>query len=88
MLQQTNSLVEITEFVYDRMNVLIKCPSLKQTLLRYSILNTNEKAIRKGSFSGESIQLNLFHVPDGKYLFNLFDDQGSAFSLPFVKQAD
>lgn len=88
MLQNTITSVEITELVYDRMNVLIKCPSLKKSLLRYCIFNTSHKPIRKGSFLGESIQLNLFHVPDGKYLFNLFDDQGSEFSLPFVKQAD
>ncbi|MEI8074703.1 MAG: hypothetical protein WCH78_08140 [Bacteroidota bacterium] len=80
--------IEINEFVYDRLNVLIKSSSLKKTLLHYCIFNTNQKQIRKGSFVGESIQMNLFHIPDGKYIFNLFDDQGIEISLPFVKQAE
>lgn len=88
MLQNTITSVEITALVNDRMNVQIKCPSLKKTLLRYCIFNTSNKPIRKGSFLGESVQLNLFHVPDGKYFFNLFDDQGLEFSLPFEKQAE
>jgi hypothetical protein len=36
---------------------------------------------------GECIQLNLFHLKEGKYLFNLLNDQGAEITLPFVKKA-
>jgi hypothetical protein len=87
MLSKPVTSLEITQVVFDHMQVWIKCPVLKKTHLRYSILNINNKAIRKGSFMGESIQLNLFLIPDGSYFFNLFNDQGTEITLPFVKKA-
>jgi hypothetical protein len=87
MLTNSISSLEITQVVIDHMQVWIKCPLLKKSNLRYSILNTNNTPIRKGSFMGETIQLNLFHIPDGSYFFNLFNDQGTEISLPFIKKA-
>jgi len=82
------SKLEITEIVFDLMNVRIKCPSLKKSNLRYSILNSNNTALRKGSFVGENIQLNLYLIPDGKYFFKLYhEEEGTEFSLPFLKKA-
>jgi hypothetical protein len=87
MLTMSVSSLEITQIVFDHMQVWIKCPLLKKMNLRYHILNSNNTAIRKGSFMGECIQLNLFHLPDGKYLFNLLNEQGAELALPFVKKA-
>jgi hypothetical protein len=87
MLSMTVSSLEITQVVFDHMQVWIKCPVLKKSLLRYSILNHSKSAVRKGSFMGEAIQLNLVHIPDGNYFFNLHNDQGTEISLPFVKKA-
>ena len=87
MQSNSNALLEINQVVIDKLHVWIKCPQLKQTQLRYCISNSNKSAIRKGSFSGETIQLNLLLIPDGNYLFNLFNDQGTEYSMPFVKKA-
>ncbi len=87
MLTMSVSSLEITQIVFDHMQVWIKCPHLKKMNLRYHILNTSNMAIRKGSFMGECIQLNLFHLQDGKYKFNLLNDQGAEITLPFVKKA-
>jgi hypothetical protein len=76
---------EITEVVSDRMYVLIKCPILKNKPLTYKITNTNNYAVRKGGFLGESVQLNLVHVPDGEYYFTISNEEGKEFSLPFQK---
>ncbi|MEI7628490.1 MAG: hypothetical protein WCJ80_09635 [Bacteroidota bacterium] len=88
MLTMSVSSLEITQIVFDRMNVWIKCPHLKKMNLRYHILNTSNATIRKGSFMGECIQLNLFHLPEGKYLFNLLNEHGAELALPFVKSAN
>lgn len=78
--------LEITQVVLDRMHVWIKCPVLKKTSLSYTIINTQKATVRKGSFVGESIQLNLLHIPDGNYSFNLLNAEGNEYSLPFVKK--
>lgn len=83
----TRSLFEITEVVHDRMQVLIKCPVLKKSLLRYCISNIHQHCIRKGSFLGESIQLNLLHMPDGDYFFKLTTAEGPDYALPFYKRS-
>lgn len=85
MLTNIITKVEITEIVLDRMNVLIKCPTLKKSQLRYCISNTSNQSVRKGSFLGECIQLNLIHVPDGDYFFKLSNEEGTEYSLPFYK---
>lgn len=83
----TNSLTkfEITEIVSDRMNVLIKCPNLKKEPLKYFIKSSSDQLVRKGGFLGESIQLNLIHIPDGQYFFTISCEEGNEFSLPFQK---
>ena len=87
MLTNTVSSLEITNVVFDQMQVWIKCPVLKKSTLRYSILNRQKNAVRKGSFMGEMVQLNLFHIPDGNYIFNLINEEGTEIVLPFVKMA-
>jgi hypothetical protein len=85
MLTKSVSSLEITQIVIDHMQVWIKCPLLKKMNLRYHILNSSNTSIRKGSFMGECVQLNLLHLPDGNYIFNLINEQGAEFTLPFVK---
>ncbi len=85
MLPDTLTSIEITEVVFDRMNVHIKCPLLKKATLSYCISNINNQLVRKGSFLGECIQLNLMHVPDGDYFFHLSNQEGREYSLPFYK---
>jgi hypothetical protein len=87
MLTISFSSLEITQIVFDHMQVWIKCPELKKMNLRYHILNSSNTAIRKGSFMGECIQLNLLHIPEGNYLFNLLNEHGAECTLPFVKKA-
>ncbi len=87
MLTNTISSLEITKVVIDQMQVWVRCPVLKKSTLKYYILNTQKNAVRKGSFIGEMVHLNLIHIPDGNYFFNLFSDQGTEIMLPFVKKA-
>lgn len=87
MLTNTISSLEITKEVFDRMHVWVKCPVLKKSTLKYFILNTQKNAVRKGSFMGEMVQLNLIHIPDGHYYFNLMNEQGTEIVIPFVKKA-
>lgn len=79
---------EITEIVSDRMNVLIKCPNLKKAPLKYFIKSSSDQLVRKGGFLGETIQLNLIHIPDGQYFFTISCEEGDEFSLPFLKTSN
>jgi hypothetical protein len=87
MLTKSINSLEITQIVHQHLQVWIKCPDLKKMNLRYHILNSSNTTIRKGCFIGECIQLNLLHIPDGNYLFNLLNDHGAEFTLPFIKKA-
>jgi hypothetical protein len=87
MLATTLTKFEITEIVSDRMYVLIKCPILKKAAIRYHIKSSNNQLVRKGGFVGESIQLNLIHIPDGEYFFTISYEEGNELSLPFHKNS-
>ncbi len=45
---------------------------LNETL--YMVKNEDDKTIRKGRFTGNSIQLNLIHLPSGHYRLGLNHD--------------
>jgi hypothetical protein len=88
MLTNILATFEITEIVSDRMNVHIKCPILKKTPLRYHIKSIDNQMVRKGGFLGESVQLNLIHIPDGEYFFTISNEEGKELSLPFHKTSN
>jgi len=87
MLTLTAGSVEITDIVHDRMNVQINSPILRTSVLNYRIESLEQTILRKGSFNGSEIQLNITHMPDGDYVFLLIDVKGTCYSFPFFKRA-
>ncbi|MEQ1623905.1 MAG: hypothetical protein ABL870_04390 [Sediminibacterium sp.] len=87
MLTLTAGSVEITDIVHDRMHVQIHSPILRKSVLNYRIESQEETVLRKGSFHGPEIQLNMTHMPDGDYVFLLTDVEGTSYKFPFFKRA-
>lgn len=87
MLTLTAGSVEITDIVHDRMHVQIHSPSLRKSVLNYRIESEEATILRKGSFHGPEIQLNMTHLPDGDYVFMLTDVEGTSYRFPFFKRA-
>ena len=87
MLTLTAGSVEITDIVHDRMHVQIHSPILRKSVLNYRIESQEETVLRKGSFYGPEIQLNMTHMPDGDYVFLLTDLEGTSYKFPFFKRA-
>jgi hypothetical protein len=53
----------------------------------YFLKTEDDKTIRKGKFTGTSIQLNLTHLPSGHYLLGLNHDEDLR-TYYFEKQGD
>lgn len=87
MLTLTAGSVEITDIVHDRMHVQIHSPILRKNVLNYRIESEEQAILRKGSFHGHEIQLNMTHMPDGDYVFYLTDVEGTSYQFPFFKRA-
>ena len=87
MLTLTAGSVEITDIVHNRMHVQIHSPILRKSVLNYRIESQEETVLRKGSFHGPEIQLNMTHMPDGDYVFLLTDLEGTSYKFPFFKRA-
>ncbi len=70
----TSALANVTNTVYDFMFVEITEPSLcdHEHVFDYLIYSPDERPVRKGSFSGPSVQLRLSLIEAGNYLFRLY----------------
>jgi hypothetical protein len=63
--------VSIADIVYDHMIIEVNNPLFQDRALQYAISNNEHQILRKGSFSGRSVQLWVAHLPEGKYSFSI-----------------
>ncbi len=60
---------------------------LRNEPFEYSIVNQDKKVCRKGQFIGNSVQLRITHLKDGKYLFFLTTASRKTNQYPFEKKS-
>jgi hypothetical protein len=88
MKSETTPSVSITETVYDFLMVHINCYSLQNSSIGYIIYNQFKQQMRKGNFTGHTVQLRMSHLEDGQYNFNLLvEEQQLELSIPFQKRS-
>ena len=84
----TSPLASVTPTVYDFMLVEITEPTLcdHQHVFDYLIYSPDERPVRKGRFSGPSVQLRLSLIEAGSYLFRLYLDGEAIQNFCFEKK--
>jgi hypothetical protein len=79
--------VRINDVIYDFITIEIVDPCLHHLTKFYSIQDANERIIRKGSFTGDKVQLRVSHMTEGKYSFQIVFGENNSISIPFKKMA-
>ncbi len=77
--------VYIADIIYDRMVIEVYNPLYQGKVLQYAITNQNNQILRKGSFTGSSVQLWIAHLQEGKYGFSI-SSEGMDFQRSFEKR--
>jgi hypothetical protein len=81
--------ISITDVVYDYMLVQVTNPALHAMRLQYVICKKgNQNIIRKGSFTGQVVQLRVSHMPEGVYDFCIAAEGQEPFIVPFEKRSE
>ena len=81
--------ISITDVVYDYMLVQVTNPALHELMLKYAIVKKeNQTIIRKGSFTGQVVQLSVAHMPEGVYEFCIEVEGREPYVVPFEKRSE
>ncbi|MBX3239712.1 MAG: hypothetical protein KIT80_20680 [Chitinophagaceae bacterium] len=78
---------EIPPVVKEMIIIKIDDDELINESFEYSIVNQDKKVCRKGQFTGNSVQLRITHLKDGKYFFFLTTASREPNKYPFEKKS-
>lgn len=85
MPQLSPSAIQIPSIVNDIITIEVKDYALSDTYLTYDITDAGKRIYRKGQFRGQSIQMRVTHLKDGKYAINLNSCETDKCSFMFEK---
>jgi len=78
---------DIPPVVKEMIVIKIDDEDLRDQSFEYSIVNQEKQVCRKGQFTGNSVQLRITHLKDGKYLFFLTTASRKPNEYPFEKKS-
>ena len=76
----------VSPTVYELMVIEVNNRSFQSKELRYQIQDASNKILRKGSFTGCSIQLRLNSLYEGDYTITLQQEQGDSLLVANFKK--
>ena len=85
MLLQENSIAKVTSMVFDYMHIQLNELASENSTVCYTISNSLSRLIRKGSFTGNSMQLRVSHLDEGDYTIQLSINSSESQTYNFTK---
>lgn len=80
--------VQVTPVVFDFLFIEVKTKIADDTLIQYSITDSENRLIRKGSFKGMFIQMRLPFLKEGHYRIELIFGNFDPLVFSFEKKTE